>query len=273
VAELHLVASDGSPPEDASWFYQLLPLASYREVLRAGDAAVMRAGRFEGGAGEAEGGGLAAGGLQDPSIFRLGEEGRARGGCRLVVASGIYAMADVLGTALVRGRRSYAQTAMLLFGDSLGGEPPVSNSVSPGWPSYNFSGSGELYWPQTGHTFTLTAREGTILGPVRALRDTGPVPGEYAGAENGISFTPAHDPELSAESSSATKPVYLVGRLPGGGTLTYTFYVHRSRTAGTDLPLGILLSAAAFAVTGLGIIVYRSRGRLAREREAGGLAA
>ncbi|MDR3154595.1 MAG: hypothetical protein LBW85_10095 [Deltaproteobacteria bacterium] len=251
VVELYLVSSDGSPLEDASWFYRLLPLGSYRELLQTKDEPVRRAGTFD--RGEAEGRGLNGAGIGRASIFRLGEAGGPKGAHKLVVASGTYMMVDVLGSALVRGRRCYAQAAMLLFGDSLEAASLASNTPENHWPSYGFMGSGDLYWPQTGQSYTLTPRGWVPASRPSAIRDSGPVPGQYSFTGEVTSFTPDHDPELSAQSSSATKPIFMVGRLPDGGAVTYTLYVHRSRYAGTDLGLGIGLFAAALLVTSLGM--------------------
>lgn len=258
------MSGDGSPLEDASWFYRLLPLASYRELLATKDEPVMRAGSF--GEGGNEAGEFAGARDPSPSVFRLGEGGgfKAEGGLKLSLASGSYVMADVMASAVVRGRRCYAQTAMLLFGDSMGARGPETNSGVPPWPSFDFVGSGDLYWPQTGNAFTLTARGWSPSGPVLAWGDGGPAAGEYAVAENGVSFTPAHDPELSAESSAASKPIFMVAGTTDGGSLCYTFYVHRSRYAGADLHLGVTVAFSAFLLAGLGIAAFRAAGRLPR---------
>jgi hypothetical protein len=250
--------------EDASWFYRAHPLAGYRELPSADAPPVMRGGGF--GAGVAEAGGYAGAGDPSPSVFRLGEEGKRgpAGGLKLVVASGRYAMADVMGTALLHGRRCYAQTTVLLMGDSMEGSPAESNAADPRWPSFAFRGSGDLFWPQTGQAFDFTVRDGKVAGPITAWRGRSRVPGEYAPLENGTSFTPAHDPELSAQSVAATLPVTMVAATPDGGALSYTFYVHRSRYAGTDMPMGIAVLSSAFLATGLGILAVRTRRRSQR---------
>jgi hypothetical protein len=259
VVEMYLVSGDGSPVEDASWFYRFLPLASFRQVMEIKEEPVMRAGTFD--QGDAEGRGFLPGEEAVSSVFRLGKDDAPHGDKRLIVASGTYVLAEVMAKATVGGRTCYAQTAMLLFGDSMGGEPLVSNTVDPHWPSYGFMGSGELYWPQTGQTYTLTVREGEILGHVTAVRDDGPVPGAFVYKEGGTDFTPDHDPELSRESSSATKPVYLVGRTADGGTLSYTFYIHRSRYAASHLSWGVGVSILAFFLTGAVILAFSLKRR------------
>jgi hypothetical protein len=236
------------------------PLAGYRELMESSEPPVMRGGSFEAGVSEA--GGFEKAEYDTSSVFRLGDgpDREPPGGLKLVVSSGSFVMLEVMGTALMHGKRCYAQTGLLLFGDSSGGSPRVSNVADPRWPSFRFRGSGDMYWPQTGQSYTFSYREGTVAGPVTAWRDGGKVPGEYAHGEDGVSFTPAHDPELAAQPSMATRPVFLVAATPEGGTLSYTFYVHRSRYAGADLPLGIALCSAAFLLTGLGLMAgYAAR--------------
>jgi hypothetical protein len=265
VVELYLASSDGSPVTDASWFYSFRPLESYRRVMETRGPSLMRAGAFE--SGPAEAGGLVPEREGRPSVFRLGDSGGEPGGLKLALASGSYVLADVMAAGVVGGRRCYAQTGMLLFGDSEGAHGPRSNAAGyPAWPTYGFGGSGDLYWPQTGQTFTLTAKgaDWSPEGPLHALGAKGPVKGAWSQAPGGAAFTPAHDPELSRQSSAATKPVYIVGALRGGGAVAYTFYVHRSRYAAQSLPLGLALAGAAFLAAGLGILAAYARGRAAR---------
>ncbi|MDR1081441.1 MAG: hypothetical protein LBQ79_10895 [Deltaproteobacteria bacterium] len=263
-AELRLVSSDGSPMEDASWFYRLLPLSSSRELLTPDRPAAMRAGTFGEGI---PGSGPAGDGDASPAPLSPGEGagGLPPGGLKLVVSSESRAMAEVTASAVVNGRRCYAQTAVILMGDSPGGVRPASGAEDPRWPSFNFWGSGELYWPQAGHTFTLTVREGALVGPVLAWREDGePVPGAYGRANDGVRFTPDHDPALSAMSGSALKPVIMVAGTPDGGTLSYTFYIHRSRDAGADPVMGFLIGCSAFLLTGLAIAAGYARRRAQR---------
>ncbi|MDR1039851.1 MAG: hypothetical protein LBR80_06705 [Deltaproteobacteria bacterium] len=266
IVELFLVSGDGSPLEDASWFYRATNLSSYRSVVESGEAPVLRAGTFE--AGPAEGGEFAREARWPAGIFSpvVTEGGRAPSDLRLILSSGGYIKAEVMGAATVRGVRCYAQTAMLLVGDSPGGTRLQSNAADPRWPSLAVGGPGNVYWPQTGETYTLGAPGGSLSGPVWAWRDGGPVPGEFGEAEDGVNFTPAADPELSGHSTAASKPVFFVTGTADGGTLAYTFYVHRPRYAAMDVPLGMGVAAAAFAVTGLGILGCRLVGRRGRHR-------
>jgi hypothetical protein len=268
VVELYLVSSDGSPLEEASWFYRMHPIESFRSLPTGKNSPVSRAGDFS--QGPLEAGSFADAPYDSTSVYRVGEDIDAGppSDLKLVLATGTFMLADVMGSAVIRGKRCYAQTALLLFGDSLGGEPLKTNAASPHWPSFLYHGSGDLYFPQTGQSFTFTVREGTILGPVRALRDEGPVPGEFVPADNGISFTPANDPELSRLPSTATKPVYMLGGLPDGGTVSFTYYVHRNRYAAQDLPMGLGLSGLAFLATGLGILGVYWAGRRAPRHAA-----
>jgi hypothetical protein len=259
VVELFLVSSDGSPVEDASWFYRMIPLEGpikRGRVPMGGDGGVMRAGTFDVGPHEA--GDYADAKPGRVKIFRLGDNGKEPlGELRLVLASGRNSLVDVIATGLVRGKRCYAQTSSLLYGQSPDMPFPASNATDPRWPSFGFKGTGGMYLPKAGDRFTLLPREGSWEGPLQAWRDAGPVPGRYGTDGNGYSFTPDDDPELTSEAGFVSKPVFMLARTPDGGTLSYTFYLHRSRYAGQDHPLGIALCAAAFLLTGLSFLAVR----------------
>jgi hypothetical protein len=229
---LRLLASDGSELKESSWSYMFLPLASFREL-----------------------------GPPTEPIFLAGEFGDSS--LTLDIEAGTFVLVEAFARALVHGNPAFAQTSILLYGEGLNDKLPVSNSGPPTWPSFDFRGSGEIYWPQSGHTFTLTARGGTqLVGPLLALGEKGPALGEAVFLENGLSFTPGHDPDLNSGGSLATKPLYFVG-YTSQGPLSYTIYIHRPRYGGLRLSWGIGLFCVSLGLSTVGIhgIFKKKRGR------------
>jgi hypothetical protein len=217
--ELNLLANGGSKLEDGEYFYRVTPLASYREVAATAEPYLIK-GRFP------------------------------PGETTLSIESGTYVFLEIQGSALVAGARRFAQTQLLLFGDSPSPPPFSSNAKDPRWPAYDFRGTGEIFWPQVGQDFILIPRAPTELaGPIQVWEREAPALGERREEGAGIAFTPATDKKLASQSGRANKPLFFVAPLKGGGSLSYSIYVHRNRYAGENLPLGLLVFSGALAAT------------------------
>jgi hypothetical protein len=227
---LFLASSDGSPITEAFWYYRLINLEDFREIDFQAPPTIVTV------------------------FFTPGEN-------ELIIDSGAVVLVEVMGTGLLHGTRSYAQTASLLFGESKGFKPVTSNGPEPSWPSFQLIRSGETYWPQTGQSFTMVPAPGFAIGEFAAYEQTGVAKGEFVIGHNGRSFIPASDPQLNAQGSAASKPVYFVAPLEGGGSLSYTIYVHRNRYGGEDINLGLLVFFTGFIATGLvlGRLFYKRR--------------
>jgi hypothetical protein len=227
---LNLVSSDGSPVSDGFWYYKATPLISFRRVMETAPPSTVT------------------------GFFKPGEN-------TLNILSGQFIFVEAMGTAMLNGERHYAQTAVLLYGETGKVKPIKSKAPQPLWPSFQFSGSGELYWPQTGHTFTLRARDGCQLGEVSAWSPEGRARGEYVNAEGGRGFVPAADKKLNDQGSAASKPIFFLAEIPGGGSVSYTIYIHRNRYAGENLNLGLIVFFSALTGTGLilGLVFHKRR--------------
>ncbi|MDR2350644.1 MAG: hypothetical protein LBF41_08525 [Deltaproteobacteria bacterium] len=231
---LNLVSSDGKPLSEASWYYKATPLASFRMVDDSAGTAIVR-GSF------------------------------GDGDNTLTIDSGVYLFVELMGTAVLDGKRHYAQTHGLLFGESLAVEPPEpGGGPEPDWPSFAFSGSGEIYWPQTGHTFVLSPKGDRGIGEFTAMTPTGKALGEYVDTDGGRGFVPATDKELNAMGATASKPVFFVAGIPDGGSVSYTIYVHRSRYGGEKLNLGFVVFSSTFVGTSFVLILFFRRRRVLR---------
>lgn len=215
---LFLTSSDGAPISDAFWYYRIISLENFREVNFQLPPIII-SGYFEPGTNE------------------------------LVINSGKYILVEIMGSAILHGKRSYAQTGALLFGEGKGYQLPESNGPEPIWPSFMLIRSGETYWPQTGQSFTMIPRPDFGIGEFAAYEATGPASGTFENGPHGRSFIPAADPKLNAQGSAASKPVYFVAPLEGGGNLSYTIYVHRNRYGGENMNLGLIIFFSGFVVT------------------------
>ena len=226
---LSLSASSGEPLSGALWCYKLISMKSFRE-MGPPPPPLVYCGAFEDGSGI------------------------------LKISSGQTVLADAQASAVSGGRRMFAQTSTMIFGDSFGSdELPPSNADFPPWPDHGLFSTGFMYWPQTGETFTLVPRGPGPPLEYRVYEDGGPSPGSYARDALGMGFTPDHDPRLNAESASASKAIYFVGTAPDGSVYSYTVYIHRSRYANHSLPAGFAVFSASLGVTGLVILSRRAR--------------
>ncbi|MDR2338657.1 MAG: hypothetical protein LBF40_00745 [Deltaproteobacteria bacterium] len=221
--ELKLSSSTGEPISDAAWSYRLIVLQGFRGKGARAPEPVVYGGTFP------------------------------EGNYELDIVSGTTVLADVRGTAMVGGRRMYAQASTMIFGDQLGAyKLPPSDAAEPAWPDYLMASSGYLYWPQTGETFSLQP-----MGPGAPMSYTvydakGPSSGSYLPEEGGGNgFVPDHDPTLNAGRSADAKPLYFVGQTKDGSVYAYTLNVHRSRYANMHEALGFLLFFGSLGLTGL----------------------
>ncbi|MDR2405399.1 MAG: hypothetical protein LBE27_03410, partial [Deltaproteobacteria bacterium] len=198
---MKLVANTGEEISQASFCYRLLPLKNFRELKDKLPDPITITGDFQGSLNTLE------------------------------IVSGSDMLADVEGTALVGGRRMYAQAAAMIYGDSIGEDTlPVSNGEFPGWPDYMMMSTGYLYWPRVGETFTLVPKGPGAPISYKVYSDNGLVAGSYKGDGRATSFTPENDEELdSAKSSNLAKPIYFVAELADHSVYSYTMNIHRSR--------------------------------------------
>jgi hypothetical protein len=181
----------------------------------------------------------------------------------LEIVSGTVVLADILGSALVEGKRMFAQVAVMIYGDSIKEfKLPVSNATMPQWPDYMMMSTGYLFWPRVGETFTLTPK---FPGPkldYKVFSDNGPVVGSYHGTDTALSFVPENDEELNVSNVPIpSKPIYFVSELPDGSIYSYTINIHRSRYASLSLALGFVVFFAAMLLTLLSILIYRHKRR------------
>ena len=184
---------------------------------------------------------------------------------KLVLLSGEFGRATVFARAEIEGRLHYAQTAFNLYGRSRAGARPEPLSLSlpqtPGWPEFSISSEAPLYWPQTGQEFTLKLKGDSIAknlvvwdGPRRAA--------ELEPVETGFKYWPEHDPGLDRAGPRASKPLVFVAPINGGGSVSFTLFVHRSRRAGLNMPAGLGVFAAGFLATGIPVCLTRRRFRI-----------
>jgi hypothetical protein len=217
---LELKTSDGSPLKDAFWYYKATPLESLRRVNYKSKPSVVT------------------------GFFKEGEN-------FLQISTGQYIFVEAMGSAVINGSRHYAQTVFLMYGQALDPKPIRSRGVEPHWPSFNFVGSGDIYWPQTGNAFTLTPKGDIPLGEVSAWSTNGRAMGEYIQTEKGRGFVPATDKELNDLGSAASKPIFFLASEPDGGNVSFTIYVHRNRYAGENINLGLIVLFSSFIGTSL----------------------
>jgi hypothetical protein len=236
VLVLRLSSSSGAPLSEARWCTKLFPAQSFRAMGKNPPQPIVSCGDF------------------------------ANGERELRLVSGAPAMADIQAEAVSGGRRMYAQTSAMIFGESLGrAEFPVSSASPPPWPDYAVMSSGHLYWPQTGETFSLVPRGPGPRLAFQAYEDGKAAEGVYADGEWGKGFTPGNDPELNRQRSSAFKAIYFVGETPDGAVYSYTLNIHRSRYANLSVTGGFKVFFAAMGAAALIIIVvFRFRRRALR---------
>jgi hypothetical protein len=232
-ARLELKSSDGSALREAFWYYKATPLESFRRVNYKNKPSVVT------------------------GFFREGES-------ELSITTGQYIFVEVMGTALLGETRHYAQTVLLLYGQAMDPKPIRSTGAEPIWPSFDFVGSGDIYWPQTGNTFTLSSHGNSSLGEVSAWAPEGRAEGEFIQTERGRGFVPATDKELNKLGSAAAKPIFFLASVPDGGNVSFTIYVHRNRYAGENIPLGLLVLFSALIGTSLVLAVVFHRRRAFR---------
>jgi hypothetical protein len=208
-----------------------------------------RLGRFDG-----------PGDPEDAEIHALEWEADGR---RLVILGGEYARITVFARAEIQGRPHYAQTAFNLYGRAGAGEAPEPSRLSqaPDWPEFLVGSDGPLYWPQTGQTFTLQLKGDQNAAARLAVWDGGRRVAELLPGAAGFQYQPAHDSALDRAGDAASKPLVFVLPIDNGGLASFTLFVHRSRSAGRDLPAGLGLFSAAAAVSGALVWLARRRRR------------
>jgi hypothetical protein len=179
----------------------------------------------------------------------------------LAVQAGEYVKVDVFARAEIEGRPHFAQTRLLLYGQSGEDEKvPENLAETPDRPEFQISSDGEFYWPQTGHEFTFRLEGLEMAGGGLEVWSAQGELLDFAGTSAQVfKYTPPHDPALDRAGYRAEKPLIFVARNPDGASSSFTLVVHRSRLAGRNLPAGLGLFAAAVTVGGA--LVWRARRR------------
>jgi len=191
------------------------------------------------------------------AVWRRGEWSSAAP-WTLIVQSGEYATADVFAGAEIEGRPHFAQTRLILYGQGGETEGDEGSGEGPHWPVFTVRSNGESYWPQTGHEFSVSF-SGEEGGYMEVRNGRGELMDEARHSGEGYTYTPAHDPALNRAGTTASKPLLFVVRINEGGSASYTQIVHRSRFAGMNKQAGLCVFAAAFALSGLTVILARRR--------------
>ena len=193
----------------------------------------------------------------------------------LVIQSGEYASADVFARAEIEGCPLFAQTRIVLYGQ--GGETEKDREESeegPAWPEFTVRSSGESYWPQTGHEFSLRINGETNGRPLEV--HSGPVELAAKTVHNSLpvlldtvlqtgdvyKYVAPHDPALNRAGVTAAKPLIFTARIAEGGTASFTQIVHRSRYAFWNKKAGLAVAAGSFLFSGLGVIISRRKRKL-----------
>jgi hypothetical protein len=177
------------------------------------------------------------------------------------------------------GVENFAQSDFMLFGGGLSSQAQTLareeqeeqvklQEQLQDWPLFKFSSNSPAYWPQTGHNFTLE-----ILGPRRV---SGPLevweefegevsvrPVAWVKADNlgRFTFNPPHDQRLNQAGASATKLLIFRAPLEGSAYASLSLRVHRSRVVNRNMPLGLSIFASVCALTAVGFIGARERGK------------
>jgi hypothetical protein len=173
------------------------------------------------------------------------------------IESGAFTFIELMGTAILDGKRQYAQCGFMLLGETRFYDPiKATSGPEPIWPSFIFMGSGEMYWPQIGHTFTLIPKGETKIGDYKAFNKDGLANGEYVNTGNGIGFIPGTDKELNDLGSQASKPLFFVAKTSDGGNLSYTIYIHRNRFQGENINLGLMVFFMSFGITSFILVIF-----------------
>jgi len=179
----------------------------------------------------------------------------------LAVQAGEYVRVEAFARAEIAGRPHYAQTRLLLYGQSgEDGSVPGDLAAPPNRPKFQVSSSGELYWPQTGHAFVFTL-DGLETGELEVWNGQGELLDQARDLAGVFKYTPAHDPALNRAGIRAGKPLIFVARNSDGDSASYTLVVHRSRWAGFNLRAGLAVFTTAFLLSGLGVGLTRLKVR------------
>lgn len=183
-----------------------------------------------------------------PPMIRV----EARNACRTTVWARIEGAGKVF----------WAQTAFNQYGRSEGGELPANVSPSEPLPEFGFESSGESYWPQTGHTFSLTPEwEGKENIAEMEIRDANGILLEREAFDSGTArYTSPQDPELERAGDAAAKHLIFIVGDGLGNNHSFSLAVHRSRFGRLDLPSGLAVAAAAMAASLLFVLWHRRRG-------------
>ena len=184
----------------------------------------------------------------------------------MAAAAGEYVQADAFARAEIDGQAHFAQTRLLLYGQSReNGSGREALIQDPGPAEFQVSSDGEFYWPQTGHEFTFALRGLEAAGDGLEVRGgQGESLGRAEASAGAFKYTPAHDPALDRAGYAAEKQLVFVARDAAGGSASFTLVVHRSRRAGLNLPAGLAVFGSAFLCCALGAGLARLKERPCR---------
>jgi len=177
----------------------------------------------------------------------------------LIVQSDEYASVTAFARAEIDGQPYFAQTRLVLYGQSK--EKVTSREGSgegPDWPEFRVRSSGESYWPQTGHEFSVSLNK-EVRKDMEVWNGEGELLDEMHNSGTVYKYTPPHDPALNWAGTSASKPLIFVARIDEGGTASFTQLVHRSRFAGMNKKAGLTVFTAAFLLSCLATVLARRK--------------
>jgi len=179
----------------------------------------------------------------------------------LIVQSNEYAVVNAFARAEIKGQPHFAQTRLVLYGQSKETDKNRKDSgEGPDWPEFQARSSGEFYWPQTGHEFSVSlskeAREN-----MEVWSGGGKLLDEMRNSGTVYTYTPPHDPALNRAGTTASKPLIFVARINEGGSASFTQIVHRSRFAGLNKKAGLTVFTAAFLLSCLTAVLSRKKVR------------
>jgi hypothetical protein len=185
----------------------------------------------------------------------------------LVIKTGGIQSVRLAAKATTGKSVSYAQADFMAFGQSDAGPsaPAVSSLNSfplPDWPSLSLASSGELYWPQTGHSFTIDVSAPLFSQTPMAVWEEGreaPTALVEADFFGKFVYVPPRDPDLDAAGATAAKRLAFVAEFPGGISASLTLKIHRSRVASMSPSLGLGLFGATLVVGGALLASSRRR--------------
>lgn len=165
--------------------------------------------------------------------------------------AGEYVRAEVFAKAVIDGREHFAQTTLMLFGQSGQDFPVALKAEKPDWPEFSVAVGGAIYWPQTGHEFSVEFQRAEPATKLEVVSAQGEILAELAASSGLFKYTPPRDPALDQAGYAASKPLIFLARDMRGGSASFAIAIHRSRVAGLDEKSGLMIFAAAFLLTAL----------------------